>query len=560
AHPAFGWQQIADGLRGWRLALENGRIWEEDADWPDEALRSRWAETLKELELPRLTKRYPELIDPLLFRLLEMVVQLSEALAASSEGAKAKGGSDDTPTSLPQGEGGDQAEDLSQRGPRGGAVPRPDAEPSEEDPSPEALGERLAQIFTLLHFIQALQIVSGYRGEGERCYGQGQAGPTPPGPEQEAEWLEGVLPHLLVRRRSREKETERKEGALVETLQTAAGADRICAQMEAASGEALPVLWAALVAATLPCLPQLSCDPNASRVISKLMSQPLFTGELRSRIINRLRGSLFHLVRDKHGCWIVQQGLQSGGLEFVEALVVELRGRVLTCSRHMYGNFVLQRCIELFPAKAVHPMLGELVGNAVAASLNLYSGRVLQRIMEHCNHENEHMKQILDSLLESEALGRLVTSAHGHNVLRSMLLRASAPRVQSLVAFFLEGDLLSCARNRHASLVLESCLEALCRPDLAEPLRPARGALVERILGSEGEEDPLFVRVALDRFGNYVCQRVIVISQGAEAQRVLSLIALMGPKLRRTTNGRHILQAARSKFGPLENKSKESNA
>ena len=49
------------------------------------------------------------------------------------------------------------------------------------------------------------------------------------------------------------------------------------------------------------------------------------------------------------------------------------------------------------------------------------------------------MKQILDSLLESEALGRLVTSAHGHNVLRSMLLRASAPRVQSLVAFFLEG-------------------------------------------------------------------------------------------------------------------------
>jgi len=396
---------------------------------------------------------------------------------------------------------------------------------------------------------------------GLEGYGQGQAGPTPPGPEQEAEGrLEGVLPHLLVRRRSREKETERKEGALVETLQTAEGADRICEQMEAAGGEALPALWAAVVAAILPCLPQLACDPHASRVITKLMSQPLFTGELRSRIIHRLRGSLFNLVRDKHGCWIVQQGLQSGGLEFVEALVLELRGRVLSCSRHMYGNFVLQRCIEVFPAKAVHPMLGELVGNAVAASLNLYSGRVLQRIMEHCNHENEHMKQILDSLLESEALGRLVTSAHGHNVLRSMLLRASAPRVQSLVAFFLEGDLLSCARNRHASLVLESCLEALCRPDLAEPLRPDRGALVERILGSEGEDDPLFVKVALDRFGNYVCQRVIVISQEAEAQRVLSLIAHMGPKLRRTTNGRHILQAARSKFGPLENKSKESKA
>ena len=28
------------------------------ADWPDEALRSRWAETLAELDLPRLTKRH----------------------------------------------------------------------------------------------------------------------------------------------------------------------------------------------------------------------------------------------------------------------------------------------------------------------------------------------------------------------------------------------------------------------------------------------------------------------------------------------------------------------
>ena len=160
--------------------------------------------------------------------------------------------------------------------------------------------------------------------------------------------------------------------------------------------------------------------------------------------------------------------------------------------------------------------------------------------------------QILDSLLEPEALGRLVTSAHGHNVIRSMLTRASALRVRSVVAFFLqENDLLSYARNRHASLVLESCLEALCRPDLAEPLQPDRAALVERILGKEGDDQPLFIKVALDRFGNYVCQRVIFISQGAEAERVLSLIASMGSKLRRTTNGRHILATARSKFGQL---------
>ena len=29
AHPAYGWQQIAAGLQGWRRALERGQIWEE---------------------------------------------------------------------------------------------------------------------------------------------------------------------------------------------------------------------------------------------------------------------------------------------------------------------------------------------------------------------------------------------------------------------------------------------------------------------------------------------------------------------------------------------------
>ena len=147
------------------------------------------------------------------------------------------------------------------------------------------------------------------------------------------------------------------------------------------------------------------------------------------------------------------------------------------------------------------------------------------------------MAQIVESLLEPAALSRLVTSAHGHNVVRSLLVTAKPSSVQSLVSFFLmpDCDLFSClallclsralrkwhffaswvtlpsvlvrsvaetisspgyARNRHASLVLESCLEAVNRPDLAEILRPERTALLQRLLSGE---DPLFAKVALDR-------------------------------------------------------------
>ncbi|CAL1157700.1 unnamed protein product [Cladocopium goreaui] len=56
AHPSFGWQQIAQGIQGWRKALENGHVWEE-ATWPEESLCQLWASTLVELELPRFTRR-----------------------------------------------------------------------------------------------------------------------------------------------------------------------------------------------------------------------------------------------------------------------------------------------------------------------------------------------------------------------------------------------------------------------------------------------------------------------------------------------------------------------
>eukprot|EP00434_Breviolum_minutum_P007452 symbB.v1.2.006574.t1/scaffold362.1/size219673/6 len=104
AHPNFGWQQIAQGIQGWRKALENGYVWEE-ATWPEESLCQEWAQTLNDLELPRFTRRYPELIDALLFRLLEIVVQLSEAMGTAADAAHAQGGEDDKSRSDAEGQG-----------------------------------------------------------------------------------------------------------------------------------------------------------------------------------------------------------------------------------------------------------------------------------------------------------------------------------------------------------------------------------------------------------------------------------------------------------------------
>ncbi|CAK0904357.1 unnamed protein product [Prorocentrum cordatum] len=94
ADPQFGSGAIAEGLAGWRRALEAGQVWEDaaGAHWPQRSLRQQWAEVLVQLGLPRLTRRYPQLVDPLLYRLLEMAVQVAEAtFGAASEQSNSKG-------------------------------------------------------------------------------------------------------------------------------------------------------------------------------------------------------------------------------------------------------------------------------------------------------------------------------------------------------------------------------------------------------------------------------------------------------------------------------------
>lgn len=249
---------------------------------------------------------------------------------------------------------------------------------------------------------------------------------------------------------------------------------------------------------------------------------------------------------DKHGCWFVQQALQQVPSELQEMIQSELKGKILVCSQHLHGNFVLQKCVELLPG-SISFIIKELKNHVVDAAAHVYSCRVLQRLVEHCKHDRPDMAGLFDILLRPENLQKLVMDSYGNNVVRAVLACGNRHHVQRIVRIFLleEADLMAYARNRHGSLVLERCLESL--NDAQKELVPERNALMALILGTD--DASLFSQIALDRFGNYIVQRTIEICEGPEQQRVQELLNSLSHKLRRSVNGRHILQAARKKFG-----------
>ncbi|CAJ1373727.1 unnamed protein product [Effrenium voratum] len=135
---------------------------------------------------------------------------------------------------------------------------------------------------------------------------------------------------------------------------------------------------------------------------------------------------------------------------------------------------------------------------------------------------------------------RLVKDTYGHNVIRAVLSYGEVEHQRAIIRHVIS-NVLESARNRQSSLVLEKCLD-IATGELVEE----RMLLMAELLWGEG---PPLLEIMLDRFGNYIAQRVIQMSWGAEEQRLQEILESVKPRLRQSTNGKRILQAARRKFG-----------
>jgi len=261
-------------------------------------------------------------------------------------------------------------------------------------------------------------------------------------------------------------------------------------------------------------------------------------------LVLQLKGCMPKLVLDKHGGWVAQRALEVASSDLQVQLASELRGRIFSCSRHMHGNFVLQKLVELRKPSALTFIIEELTEKALDVATHVYGCRVLQRLLEHCY---EKLGSLLAVFLDCpKSLRTLISDAYGSNVVRALLSRGQDGVMEKVVDAMLEGDVMTLAKNRHSSLVLEKCLELQGE---------SRDRLWQAFLGKHGLSPP-FMQIMLDRFGNYLAQRLINISNSeTEIQRVQKLLTAAGPKLAKSPNGKHILAAAQNKFG---NSKKES--
>jgi len=101
----------AEDLTAWKLALQKGTLPKlEEVSWPQEPFKTKFADALRNLEMPRFTRRYPAILNTLIKQMLTLV-QDFEAKMAEAEEKQQKQQQQQQQRSMPQSQQQSQQQD-----------------------------------------------------------------------------------------------------------------------------------------------------------------------------------------------------------------------------------------------------------------------------------------------------------------------------------------------------------------------------------------------------------------------------------------------------------------
>lgn len=279
--------------------------------------------------------------------------------------------------------------------------------------------------------------------------------------------------------------------------------------------------------AALPDMRQLALDPLGHSVLLRLFGE---SSEDQKRILaGRLAGQVVELAMHPWGCRVLQKAIETVPREQQATLASELCGeaasrclliavgKVVRCSEHQFGNFTLQRCVEQMSPSDLRFFTTELKSDARRLATHEYGCRVLQRLLEYW--PSDELGALLDELMRD--VQRLCRHRFGNFVIQLALMNGrDADRFHILSV--VRERLLEFTRGKYSSRVVERCFD--CLRSAGRPFEAERAVLMQAALGNDGVQGLPVWELMSDPYGNYVVQRLIQCSEGADRQKLLALL------------------------------------
>ncbi|KAL8425165.1 hypothetical protein Efla_006126 [Eimeria flavescens] len=327
------------------------------------------------------------------------------------------------------------------------------------------------------------------------------------------------------RRSSRDLTPQELSSILLDFATNAVGSRIILQLLDNATDDARKLMLSQL----LPHLRSLAADVAGNFIVQKLLE--ICPSQEKKLIHGQLLSDTQRLSLHTYGCRVIQKAFDEFDVEDRVTMARELEGSVLTCIADQNGNHVIQKCIEKLPRGGAQFVLNAISGQEAALASHCYGCRIIQRLAESC--DVEQITPMLDAIMAS--LRTLAEDQFGNYVIQH-LLEYGRERDKEDIVDFLKNNLSKLATQKYACNVMERALSL-------NTLGRAQSELIDVALHPDPQKGPPVTPLMLDRYGNYVVQRMVEVAEGRQRELLFRRLLEQLPLLRSCTYGKHIVAA-----------------
>uniref|UniRef100_A0A803LUK8 PUM-HD domain-containing protein n=2 Tax=Chenopodium quinoa TaxID=63459 RepID=A0A803LUK8_CHEQI len=251
----------------------------------------------------------------------------------------------------------------------------------------------------------------------------------------------------------------------------------------------------------VPLQTERACE-NGSHVLS---FDPLVLQALYKSLVE-VRGRIYHMAKDQHGCRFLQKKFDEGSFEDVQLIFNEIIDHVVELMMNSFGNYLIQKLLDVCNdeqrMRIVH-VVTKNRGELVKISLNTHGTRVVQKLIESLKSRKQI--SLVIRALEPGFID-LIKDLNGNHVVQRCLQCLSSDDNKFIFDAAAKFS-VEIATHRHGCCVLQRCI--------SHSTGEHRQKLLEQIC-SNG------LILAQDPFGNYVVQYILELKIPSAAAQLVS--------------------------------------
>ncbi|KAI1139562.1 ARM repeat-containing protein [Hypoxylon sp. FL0543] len=210
--------------------------------------------------------------------------------------------------------------------------------------------------------------------------------------------------------------------------------------------------------------------------------------------IESVRGTIYALCKDQHGCRFLQKQLENRVPEQVSMIWDETKEHVVELMTDPFGNYLCQKLLEYCSDEERTVLIQNAMQDMVRIALNQHGTRALQKMIEFVSTP-VHINLIIQAL--GHRVVELIQDLNGNHVIQKCLNKLNADDAE-FIFNAVGNNCIAVGTHRHGCCVLQRCIDH------------ASGNQKLWLIGKITENATQLVQ---DPFGNYVVQYIIDLNE-----------------------------------------------